>query len=190
MCADAPGVGAGPVAEALILGRPMILHTLDTELHVPQTCDQVFPFFCDAFNLERITPPELRFRVLTPGPVNLHEGSLIDYRLRLWGIPFGWRTRIRRWRPPAGFIDEQVSGPFKRWVHRHEFLHTEAGTRVIDHVDYALPLAPLGEFSHPLLRRQLSRIFRYRHQVLHEVFCRGPYDPPTVEFDRPTPVIP
>jgi ligand-binding SRPBCC domain-containing protein len=168
----------------------MILHTLDTELLVTQTCDQVFPFFCDAFNLERITPPELKFRILTPRPIDMCEGTLIDYRLRLWGIPFRWRTRIRCWRPPTGFVDEQVSGPFRRWVHRHDFVSTEAGTRVIDHVDYALPLTPLSELAYPLVRRQLARIFRYRHAVLHEVFRAGPHGQAPVEFDRPVPVGP
>ncbi len=168
----------------------MAIHTLDTELLVPQTREDLFPFFCDASNLERITPPELNFRILTPRPIGMEEGALIEYRLRLRGIPFRWRTRISCWQPPAGFVDEQVSGPFRQWVHRHEFLTTGAGTRVIDHVDYALPLTPLGEVAHPIVRRQLSRIFRYRHAVLHQVFCTGPHGPPPVEFDRRIAVSP
>lgn len=164
----------------------MIVHTLDTEFLVPQTRDEVFPFFCDALNLERITPPELEFRILTPQPIEMVEGTLVEYRLRLWGIPFRWRTRINSWTPPESFVDEQMSGPFGFWVHRHEFAQTDAGTLVRDHVDYGLPLSPIGEIAHPLMRRQLTRIFRYRHKVLHGLFCTDHYTPAPVEFDQPT----
>ncbi|MGB5621242.1 MAG: SRPBCC family protein [Gammaproteobacteria bacterium] len=163
----------------------MAIHTLDTELLVPQTREDLFPFFCDASNLERITPPELRFRILTPRPIEMAEGALIEYRLRLWGIPFSWRTRISRWTPPESFVDEQISGPFGLWVHRHDFVHADAGTLIRDHVDYALPLAPVGELVHPLLRRQLTRIFSYRQEVLHGLFRTDPHEPVPVKFDQP-----
>lgn len=163
----------------------MAIHTLDTELLVPQAREDLFPFFGDAFNLERITPPELRFRILTPGPIYMAEGALIEYRLRLWGMPFRWRTRISRWTPPDCFVDEQISGPFALWVHRHDFVQTEGGTLIRDHVDYALPLAPVGEVIHPLMRGQLRRIFRYRQEVLHGLFGIGHYAPGPVEIDRP-----
>jgi len=163
----------------------MTIHTLDTELLVPQTREDLFPFFCDASNLERITPPELRFRILTPRPIEMVEGALIEYRLRLWGIPFSWRTRISSWTPPESFVDEQISGPFGLWVHRHDFVHADAGTLIRDHVDYALPLAPVGELVHPLLRRQLTRIFRYRQEVLHGLFRTDPHEPVPVKFDQP-----
>lgn len=163
----------------------MVVHTLDTQFLVPQSRDELFPFFCDAFNLERITPPELRFSILTPRPIELAAGARIGYRLRLWGVPFGWRTLISLWEPPVRFVDEQISGPFGRWVHRHEFVPTGQGTIIRDHVDYALPLSPLSEFAHPLMRRQLTRIFRYRHQVLHSMFCSEPVAPVPIDFDHP-----
>jgi ligand-binding SRPBCC domain-containing protein/predicted DCC family thiol-disulfide oxidoreductase YuxK len=147
-----------------------MLHTLDTQIRVPRPREDVFPFFCDAFNLERITPPELRFAILTPKPVEMRTGARIRYRLSLWGVPFQWETLISCWEPPYRFVDEQISGPYRRWVHRHELVETPGGTLVYDHVDYELPLAPFGDLFHPLLRKQLARIFRYRHEVLHTIF--------------------
>lgn len=148
-------------------------HTLDTRIRLPQSPEDVFPFFCDATNLEQITPQELEFRIETPLPIEMKEGARIHYRLKLWGIPFSWETQITRWEPPHRFVDEQVSGPYKRWVHRHELVETPEGTVSYDHVEYELPLGPLGNLFHPLLKRQLARIFRYRHRVLHQLFGSG-----------------
>jgi ligand-binding SRPBCC domain-containing protein len=148
-----------------------IQHTLEACLHVPLDRADLFPFFCDAFNLERITPRELCFRVLTPRPIEMREGARIDYRLSLWGIPFSWQTEISCWEPPLRFVDRQISGPYRRWEHLHEFIPGDQGTKILDRVDYALPLSPLSECMHPLLRRQLSRIFLYRQQALKQLFC-------------------
>lgn len=145
-------------------------HTLDTRIRLRQSPDQVFPFFCDAGNLEQITPPELNFRIETPQPVEMREGARIRYRLKLWGVPFSWETKITSWEPPHRFVDEQASGPFRRWVHRHELVDTPDGTLMYDHVEYELPFGALGQLFHPVLRRQLARIFRYRHEVVHGLF--------------------
>jgi predicted DCC family thiol-disulfide oxidoreductase YuxK/ligand-binding SRPBCC domain-containing protein len=164
-------------------------HTLDTQIRIPQPRDRVFPFFCDAFNLQRITPEELHFEILTPPPIEMKEGARIRYRLRLWGVPFHWETVIRCWEPPHRFVDEQVAGPYRRWVHRHELVETPRGTLVYDHVDYALPLPPVGDLFHPLLRRQLARIFRYRHTVLHQLFKSDDFpDAPLLIDAAPAPV--
>src|SRR5579875_3215737 len=94
---------------------------LERTLFIPRPRAEVFPFFAEAANLEQITPPFLRFRILTPAPVAMHAGTLIDYQLHLYGIPFRWKTRIEAFEPPEYFIDVQLSGPYKLWHHRHDF---------------------------------------------------------------------
>lgn len=144
----------------------MTLHVLSTSTALSLPREAVFAFFSDAGNLERITPPELRFRILTPQPVRMKEGTLIDYKLRLFGIPLSWRARISSWEPPAGFMDEQVRGPYRIWEHAHRFREDGDDTIVEDEVRYGLPFWPLGEVFHPLVRGQLQRIFRYRQAAV------------------------
>ena len=139
---------------------------LETATSLPLPVDEVFGFFANAENLQRITPPELAFRILTPTPIDIGEGTIIDYRLRLFGVPFSWRTRIVQWQPNARFIDEQVSGPYRSWRHVHTFAECEEGTRMTDRVEYRLPLQPAGALALPLVRRQLDRIFRYRASAI------------------------
>ena len=115
----------------------MKTRTFTSEQILPAPRDQVFAFFSDASNLERITPPSLRFEVLSPVPIEMEEGTRIEYRLALRGIPFRWSTLIREWDPPRAFVDEQVKGPYRKWVHRHEFEEVPDGTLCRDRVDYA-----------------------------------------------------
>lgn len=140
-----------------------------SEITLAQPIERVFAFFSDAANLERITPPELAFRIVSPQPIAMHEGTLIDYRLTLLGISFGWRTRIAAWDPPHRFVDDQVRGPYKEWIHTHTFETVAAGTRMSDHVRYALPVAPIGNLALPIVRRRLARIFAYRREAIGRI---------------------
>jgi ligand-binding SRPBCC domain-containing protein len=138
-------------------------HTLERSQLLPLSLDAVFAFFADAGNLESLTPPWLRFRILTPRPIEMKPGTLIDYRIR-WGIiPIRWTTRIIDWNPPHGFSDEQIKGPYKLWHHTHRFESVPGGTRMTDVVRYALPLGFIGRWMNRLkVAGDLERIFDYR----------------------------
>ncbi len=144
---------------------------LNREQTIGRPRDEVFAFFEDARNLERITPPFLRFTIATPSPIAMREGALIDYRLALFGVPFRWRTRIDSYVPGVEFIDSQLRGPFALWRHTHSFRDTPEGTHMHDRVEYAIPAGPLGTLAHTLFVRQtLARVFDYRHKVISEIF--------------------
>ncbi len=141
----------------------MRIHVLHREQLLPGTPEEVFPFFADAANLEAITPPLLRFSIVTPGDIEMRVGTLIQYRLKLHGVPISWLTSIQRWDPPYAFVDQQIKGPYALWHHTHTFVDDGAGgTRMTDTVRYALPLSPLSEIAMPLVRRDLATIFDFR----------------------------
>ena len=145
-------------------------HTIHQSVWVPKPVTAIFAFFAAAENLERITPPELGFRIRSDLPITMRSGTLIDYTIKLHGIPMKWRTEITDWNPPHSFEDVQLRGPYAKWVHTHTFVEDRGGTTIEDRVVYALPLGPLGAIVHPFVRRQLKRIFDYRERVLLREF--------------------
>lgn len=136
-----------------------------TELPLPR--EVVFAFFADPRNLERLTPPWLRFRIQSPEPLPVGEGAVYDYTLRLHGIPLRWRTLITAWREGQRFEDLQVKGPYALWYHLHRFEDTpEGGTRMTDEVRYRLPFGWLGALALPFVKRDVERIFAWRQRAL------------------------
>jgi ligand-binding SRPBCC domain-containing protein len=146
----------------------MKVHVLEREQVLAAAPADVFPFFADARNLEAITPPLLRFRVVTPGPIAMGKGTRLRYRLRLHGIPVAWDTVIAAWEPPHRFVDVQLRGPYAIWHHTHEFAPLDGGrTLMRDTVRYAIGLGPAGELAHRLLvARDLRAIFDFRAEAV------------------------
>ena len=149
----------------------MIYH-LDRSLFIPRPRADVFGFFAKTENLEEITPAFLQFHILTPQPIEMKAGTLIDYKLRLHGIPLRWRTRIEAFDPISSFTDSQLSGPYRRWVHRHDFTDAPGGTNMRDRVDYELSFAPIGDLVHTLfVRRSVEQIFDHRNATILKLFA-------------------
>ena len=145
--------------------------TLTREQLIPKTPVETFRFFEDASNLQLITPESLGFKILTPLPIEMREGTLIDYRIRLRGIPLRWRTRIVEYDPPHRFVDTQLRGPYKLWHHLHTFQETEDGTLMIDRVDYQLRFGALGTLVHQLyVANELKKIFDFRREAIGKYF--------------------
>lgn len=141
----------------------MRIHTLRREQRLPGTPEDVFPFFADAHNLEAITPPSLRFRIVTPPPIEMGPGTFIQYALRIRGLPVRWDTLIQAWEPPSRFVDTQVRGPYRLWHHTHEFRADGDGTVMTDTVRWS---APLDRLTAPLVRRDVEAIFDHRAAAL------------------------
>jgi ligand-binding SRPBCC domain-containing protein len=144
------------------------LSRLESRLLAPATLDAVFAFFSDARNLETLTPPWIRFRIVTPLPIAMRAGATIDYRLRIRGLPVSWQSVVSVWEPPHRFVDEQVRGPYRSWRHEHRFEAAAGGTLVSDTVDYRAPGGRLVDrlFVQP----DVTRIFRYRLERLGQIF--------------------
>lgn len=148
-----------------------MIHVFEQEQFVPVPREELFHFFSDPKNLQRITPPQLHFQILRSDPGAVHAGMTIDYRLKLFGIPFGWRTLIDSFEQDVSFVDTQLKGPYRLWRHTHAFSDTAGGTRMHDRVEYELPLGPLGTIAHGLfVRRQIRQIFAFRYDYIDQLF--------------------
>lgn len=148
----------------------MAEHILNRKLTLDLPRETVFNFFADAANLERITPPELNFHIITPQPIDIKKDALIDYQLRLRGIPLTWKTIISIWNPPFEFVDRALKSPYKQWIHRHTFTELEKNKTLIeDEVRYRLPLEPLGDLALWFVRRELDYIFDFRQKAVKKI---------------------
>lgn len=136
-------------------------------LWLPRPIGEVFEFFSDAGNLDAITPNSIRFVILTPRPVDMHEGTLLDYRLKVRGVPLRWRSLISAWEPPHRFVDEQVRGPYRTWIHEHTFEERDGGTLCGDHVIYDMICGRLANAL--FVQRDLRHIWEYRCAKLREL---------------------
>jgi ligand-binding SRPBCC domain-containing protein len=134
--------------------------------------DEVFAFFAEPANLARVTPPWLHFEIRSKQPVRMAAGARIDYRIRLHGIPLPWQSEITAFDPPHRFVDEQRSGPYRRWIHEHRFTAMDGTTRVDDHVRFAVPGGTL--VYRLFVARDLERIFAYRRSALAQLFPEVP----------------
>lgn len=163
------------------------MHLLERAQRIPRPRDEVFAFFADAANLETITPPFLRFRILSPLPIEMRPGARIDYALSLAGVPFRWRTRITEWQPGRRFVDEQEAGPYAVWRHTHQFEDEGASTLMRDRVEYAVPFGPIGRAAHLLfVERALDRIFDFRQEAIRRRFGTPAAAGPTGVAASPT----
>jgi ligand-binding SRPBCC domain-containing protein len=157
-------------------------HVLERRLWLPRPRPEVFAFFADPRNLPRVNPPSARFRWLTPPPATLATGAVLDFSIRVGGVPIHWRVFVREFDPPFRFFDAQLLGPFARWEHRHVFVEGPPegphGTWVEDRVTYRLPLGPLGRLAHRLgAGRRIVGIFAYRAERLQALLGAPPAPP-------------
>jgi len=146
-------------------------YRLHREQIIGRPREEVFSFFEKPENLARITPPSMGFKIITPSPIHMAPGALIDYTIRIFGIRRRWTTRITEYNPPYAFVDEQMRGPYSFWRHTHHFEEIPDGTRVVDTVEYVVPFGIFGRLIHALfVKWQLDRIFNYRAQRIKSIF--------------------
>ena len=152
----------------------MTPHHLRREITLPLPPDQLFRFFERPENLALLTPPEMGFQIMTPGPLEMRQGAVIDYSVGIFGVRMHWRTLIAEYDPPYRFVDMQLKGPYKLWHHTHRFEPHPEGTLMHDRVVYVLPFGILGRLMHSLVvKKQLNDIFSFRERVIKEYFGKG-----------------
>lgn len=147
-------------------------YTLERVQRIERPLDEVFPFFADAGNLEAITPPWLNFQIITKLPIEMCEGAIIEYRLRLFFVPIFWRTRIEKWSPTDSFVDRQLVGPYSLWHHTHTFVADGNATIMTDRVDYRIPFGPIGTLAHVIMvKGLLKKIFDFRYETIERLLA-------------------
>ena len=154
------------------LSKLAFMYLFETSQNVKASLEDVFDFFSRAENLQKLTPPFLNFQILTPLPIKMAPGQLIDYKIKIHGIPVTWRTKITEWQPLEHFVDNQIKGPFKLWNHTHKFTSLGAHeTLMEDTVKYILPFGILGRLAEPFfVKPDIKKIFEYRRVVIEDFF--------------------
>ena len=148
----------------------MKIYELNKAQFINQPIDVVFNFFSKPENLALITPSKLAFKILTPTPITINKGTLIDYTIRLMRFPVHWRTLITKYNPPYEFVDEQIKGPYLFWHHTHTFKAVNGGSEIKDKVKYSIPMGYLGQFIHKIwIKKDLEKIFEYRKKVIEKL---------------------
>jgi ligand-binding SRPBCC domain-containing protein len=147
------------------------MHFLTTTTVINKPLSEVFEFFSNAENLNKITPPDMQFKILTPLPIIIKKGTLINYKIKVNGIPFNWQTEITEWEPNKRFIDKQLKGPYRVWIHEHTFEEKDGKTIMNDHVQFLSP----GWFLEPIINKlfiekKVKGIFAYREKILTNLF--------------------
>lgn len=146
-------------------------HILIKKTVINRNINEVFDFFSKADNLDKITPPDLGFKIITPLPVDMKKGTLINYKISLNGIPFNWLTKITEWEPPYIFEDTQLKGPYVQWIHRHIFEEKDGNTIMTDNVKYISPGGIFEFIPHILfVKKKVESIFDYRQKIFNELF--------------------
>ena len=146
-------------------------YQLEKHQFISRSKTEVFDFFKTPENLEKITPENLNFKILTPSPILMEEGTLIEYRIKLFGIPLYWRTLIKEYNPSDSFRDIQLNGPYKKWDHTHIFKECKNGIMMVDKVIYSIPFGIIGRLAHFIwVKAELKRIFNHRYKVIEQIF--------------------
>jgi len=149
----------------------MKLYKINRQQLISRPLEETFSFFSRPENLALITPASLKFQMLTPSPIEMKEGTVIDYTVQPFGFPLRWTTFITDFKPPYRFADLQLRGPYAYWHHAHTFSETDDGTLMTDEIRYALPFGAMGRLAHTIVvRRQLQGIFDYRKDLLDQFF--------------------
>ena len=155
----------------------MKLYELNKTQVINDSIDNVFDFFSEPENLKTITPEKLSFKILTPTPIDMNKGTVIDYTIRLFGIPIHWRTLITKYNPPFEFVDEQIKGPYNFWHHSHKFKKVDGGVEISDRVIYSIPMGIIGSVLHFIwIKRDLEKIFLHRKEVIENILVNNNTD--------------
>ena len=152
----------------------MKIYELSVSHRVNAPIEKVFDFFSKPENLSKITPKKMGFNVLTPLPITMERGALIDYTIKVMGFPLRWRTLITSYDPPNKFVDEQLKGPYSFWHHTHTFEPVNDGVIINDVIKYSIPLGFIGRIMHFLwIKNDLNKVFNFRKKVIDEIFVKN-----------------